>query len=193
MTMAKKSAWKAIRAKLASCSERDLLNLIGELYALNKANQYFLEARFMAATNQDLTAYKALIQRGVAPAPPKPFNLTLARKAIKDYEKATGNLEGTLDSMVYYVESGIQFSKDHGDIHDYLYGSLITMFKAILKKLAGLAPSASKAWLSRLAKLVSQTSTLSYHEPLADAFLQVGFEKVVPQVVLRCYCHRDSL
>ena len=48
-----------------------------------------------------------------------------ARKAIRDYRKATGNLAGTLELMLTYVESGTQFTCECGDMDEGFYKSLV--------------------------------------------------------------------
>ena len=57
-----------------------------------------------------------------------------ARKSIRDYRKATGNLPGTAELLMTDVENGTRFTREYGDIDERFYGSL----KSALQKLATL-------------------------------------------------------
>ena len=48
----------------------------------------------------------------------------MARQDIRDYQKATADLTGTIDLMLTYVEQGTQFTKTYGDIDERFYDSL---------------------------------------------------------------------
>nr|HQI77550.1 hypothetical protein [Candidatus Latescibacterota bacterium] len=52
------------------------------------------------------------------------LKLAEARKAIRDYRKATGNLIGTIDLMLTYVENGTEFTHQFGDINESFYNRL---------------------------------------------------------------------
>ena len=41
-----------------------------------------------------------------------------ARKAIRDYRKATGDIPGTAELLMTYVENGTKFTHDYGDIDE---------------------------------------------------------------------------
>ena len=49
-----------------------------------------------------------------------------ARKAINDYRKATGNLPGTTELLMTYVERGAEFTHKYGDIDQRFYNSVET-------------------------------------------------------------------
>jgi len=47
-----------------------------------------------------------------------------ARKAIKEYWKATGDVSGKAELLMTYVEQGAEFTCDYGDIDERFYNSL---------------------------------------------------------------------
>ncbi len=59
--------------------------------------------------------------------------MSIAKKAISQYTKATGDQTGTLELMAYFVERGDQFIVDFGDINAGFYSSLESMFGRILE------------------------------------------------------------
>jgi len=102
------SDWKNIRAKIDKVSQRDLIGLVKELYALNEQNKLFLETRF-GNQGKGLEEYKFIIEDSICPTEPwkKDVSLSTGRKAIRDYKKALGNPEGLIDLMIYYCECGV--------------------------------------------------------------------------------------
>ena len=60
-----------------------------------------------------------------------------ARKAIRDYRKATGNLTGTIDLMLTYVENGTEFTHEFGDINESFYNSLESVLNEMAELLLG--------------------------------------------------------
>ncbi|MDX1924128.1 MAG: hypothetical protein SFT91_02745 [Rickettsiaceae bacterium] len=102
---------------MSKCSERDLLGLIADLYALSKQNKDFLEARFIK-NDEVLARYKSIIKKCIAPSEPwknnQQISLKDAKKAISDYKKATNDAIGLIDLMVCYVEYGTDFCANLG-------------------------------------------------------------------------------
>ncbi len=62
-------SWRDVRAILSKAGHKDLLSLVGDLYALRKENQDFLHARFLKDANT-LAPYKETIERYISPAEP---------------------------------------------------------------------------------------------------------------------------
>jgi hypothetical protein len=47
-----------------------------------------------------------------------PKETTKRIRAIRDYRKATGNLHGTVELLMTYVENGAEFTSDYGDMDE---------------------------------------------------------------------------
>ena len=128
--------WLDIRKTLSKCSERDLLGLIADLYALSKQNKDFLEARFIK-NDEVLARYKSIIKKCIAPGEPwknnQQISLKDAKKAISDYKKATNDTISLIDLMVCYVEYGTDFLCEFGDMYEQYYCSLESVFSNALK------------------------------------------------------------
>ena len=164
MTTAKKN-WTEIRKKLASCSERDLLGLISELYELSKENLNFLEARFLQDTSA-LDRYKAHIKRYLAPDEPwKPsqqISIREAKKAISDYRKASSNAINLIDLMVYYIECGTDFSCEFGDMDEAYYASLESMFDKAVTLMKKQPLDDVEDFISRLEDVVQNAKSFGW-------------------------------
>ena len=129
-------SWRDIRAVLDKEGSKDLLKLIGALYALRKENQDFLHARYLR-DGSSLVPYKETIERYISPAEPwkSPVKISLARKAISDYRKAVGDPEGLSELMLIYAECGVSFTLEFGDIDEAFYSSVVRVFSDGLKLL----------------------------------------------------------
>src|SRR5213593_883369 len=92
--------WSAVRRQLADWPKPALIALIKELHDASRENRDFLQARFDAENTggDSLEKYRRRVieqffpQRGFGK-----LKLAEARKAIREYRKATGNIIGTID------------------------------------------------------------------------------------------------
>ena len=121
------SNWSRIRPRLKGWSRPALVALLKDLYDASAANRDFVHARFQAHddTGEALERYRRKIVEQFFPK--RGFGklkLAEARKAIRDYRKATGNIAGTIELMLTYVEQGTAFTLEYGDIDEPFYNSL---------------------------------------------------------------------
>lgn len=138
MTEKKSTGWQSIRRQIGEWPESALIALIKDLYEASPDNRDFLHARFEPENNAGaaLETYRRKIVEQFFPA--RGFGklkLGEARKAIRDYGKATGNLEGTIDLMLAYVENGTDFTREFGDIDEAFYDSLESMLNDVAELL----------------------------------------------------------
>ena len=138
MTAAKKlKGWPRIRQQIKDWPRPALLALIKDLHDASVANRDFLGARFQAEDSggEALEKYRQRIVEQFFPR--RGFGklkLAEARKAIRDYRKATGNVTGAIDLMLTYVENGTEFTRQFGDINEAYYSSL----ESAMNEMAGL-------------------------------------------------------
>jgi hypothetical protein len=121
------TGWTAIRKAVAEWPRPALLVLLNDLHDASPENRAFLRARFEAesASGAALELYRRKIVEQFFPARGYgKLKLGEARKAIRDYRKATGNRIGTMELLLTYVENGTKFTRDFGDINEAYYRSL---------------------------------------------------------------------
>jgi hypothetical protein len=133
----KPDGWKAVRQQLTTWDRPALLALVKDLYDATAANRDFIQARCQPdeSGGEVLEKYRRKIEEQFFPA--RGFGklkLGEARKAILDYRKATGNLPGTTELLMTYVENGTRFTREYGDIDERFYNSL----ESALQELASL-------------------------------------------------------
>jgi hypothetical protein len=168
--------WQDVRRTLASKSQKELLDLIRDVYALHPEVKDFINARFLTST-QNLRPYKKTIQEALYPDVVHGEDLDLARgrKAINDYQKATNDPLGTLELMVHYVECGNQFTVEYGDIDEEFYVSVDTMFTQVVKTLQKSEQKVIDRFLPRLRTVVREAEGIGwgYYDAIAETLEEV--------------------
>ena len=137
MSEKKTTGWQNMRRQLDNRSKPVLIALVKDLHDASPDNRDFLLARFQVEDDADaaLEKYRRKIVEQFFPARGDgKLKLAEARKAIRDYRKATGNLAGTIDLMLTYVENGTEFTHEFGDINESFYNSL----ESVLNEMAQL-------------------------------------------------------
>ena len=139
MSDKKPVGWSQIRRQLNGWAKPALIGLVKDLYDASSGNRDFLQARLgpRADAGAMLEKYR---QRVVEQFFPKrgfgKLKLAEARRAIRDYRKATGDLAGTIDLMVTFVEKGTEFTLEFGDINEAFYNSLDAVLDEVVKLLS---------------------------------------------------------
>ncbi len=123
-----KLVWSDIKKEVSNFSRDGLLGLIKDLFELSEENKTFLAARFRTNTSYGIEKYKDIIIEQFFPG--RGFGklkLSIARKAINDYKKATSDYKGVFDLMLTYIEYGTKFTLEFGDIDEPFYNSMESM------------------------------------------------------------------
>jgi hypothetical protein len=130
--------WSDVRPALEHMSHEQLYGLVRELFERSTDNRAYLAARLMSDLDGGATFeyYRRQITDQFFPARGLGrLRLREARKAIRDYRAATGDLAGTIDLMLTYVESGTQFTLTYGDIDEPFYNSLESVLNEMVELL----------------------------------------------------------
>ncbi len=179
----KSTGWQNIRRQLDDWSKPALIALVKDLHDASPDNRDFLLARFQAQDDAGvaLEKYRHKIVEQFFPARGDgKLKLAEARRAIRDYRKATGNLTGTIDLMLTYVENGTEFTHEFGDINESFYNSL----ESVLNEVAQLLVREGKELYPRFRERVQRLATRAdgigwgYGDALRDQMYQLENELV---------------
>ncbi len=169
----KPGGWSAVRQHLTTWDKAALLALLKDLYATAGVNRDFIQGRCQARESggEVLEKYRRKIVEQFFPA--RGFGklkLGEARKAIRDYRKATGNLPGTAELLMTYVENGAQFTREYGDIDERFYSSVESALEELAALLDGEARELYPQFSERLAKVEQMTDGIGwgFHDFVAD-------------------------
>ena len=138
MTPKKNSlGWNHIRQALEGWDKPAMTGLVKDLYEASPENRDFLNARFEAdGEGAALETYREkIVQQFFPDRGFGKLKLSEARKAIRDFKKASGHVAGVIDLMLTYVEKGTEFTHEFGDINDAYYNSLESVMNDMVKLL----------------------------------------------------------
>ena len=147
--------------------------LIEQILELNKKYKD-VKAYYQFSLNPDLTAKKEKVKNAVYECffPKRGYKLRLAaaRKIISDFKKLEPDAESLADVMMRYVESGVEFTNEYGDIDEPFYNSVAGMFGNALKliKENGL----QETFIVRVKKIMNDTKDFGwgFHDELRSIY-----------------------
>lgn len=131
--------WSDLKKSLQKSDKKELLNVIQELYKYSEDNRRYLLARFIDTEKAPkvLEEYREIVvneffpEKGVGE-----LRYSVAEKAISEYSEASGDFEGKMELMLTYVENGVEYTNEYGDIDEEFYDKIYEMleqFCALLK------------------------------------------------------------
>ena len=130
--------WSDVKKALAALDKAACLGLLQELFKLSPQNRAFFAARFGSGAGEDLLGpFRKRMREPFYPRRGGFGSLKMddARSAVREYEKATGDLRGTVDLMLDFVEAGSEFTHEFGDIDAAFYDSLTGMLNRAIDRL----------------------------------------------------------
>lgn len=146
-----KPGWASIRKKLEPLDRPALLALVHDLYGANAANRRFLEARFLSASTS-LEKYRRLVADAIYPDPfsRRQVSVRDATMIITEYRRSTGDVEGSVDLTLTFLEAGTEQAADLGYGDESYFGALERRLDAVAKSWPDLSPVARKDVARRL-------------------------------------------
>ena len=173
--------WSAARQHLGTWGKPALLALVKDLYDTDAENRDFIQARCQAESGggEVLEKYRRKIVEQFFPARGEgKLKLGEARKAIRDYRKATGNLPGTVELLMAYVENGVKFTHEYGDIDERFYSSVESALDELAALLRGEARELYPKFRDRLASVEQMTDGIGwgFHDSVAGVVGQLEEE-----------------
>jgi Family of unknown function (DUF6155) len=126
-----------LKKELKQFDKNKLIDLISELYKKHKPVKDFFDFYIQPDEKGLFEKYKTRVFEAFYPK--RGFHLKLkdAKQAISDFKKFAPSNYLLAELMLFYVECGVQFTNDFGDIDENFYLSMEKMFAqtlALLKK-----------------------------------------------------------
>lgn len=125
-------ALKEIKQELLKQDKETLVKHILELYKKYDSVKEYFDFYVTPDEEKILEKYKEKVREGFYPKRGMRLKLSLSRKAINDFRKLDTSKEKLGDIMLYYVECGVEFTNDFGDISESFYTSVENTFEKSL-------------------------------------------------------------
>lgn len=122
-----------VKRELQKLDSKDLIKHISELYKkFPEVREYF---EFYIATNEDelLEKYKTKVREGFFPKRGYDLKLSISRKAIQDFKKLGASSVSVAELMLYYVQCGVEYTNEFGDIDEPFYISMENTYAKALE------------------------------------------------------------
>ncbi|MBX0331291.1 hypothetical protein K2Z83_26940, partial [Oscillochloris sp. ZM17-4] len=178
--MAKKPSVRELRQHLAAKSPPELIAEIITLYTRYEAVKEFYMAQLHGSYDQELLdRYKAIITNEffTRSAMPGPGRIGVARRAVMDYKKLAASPERIAEIMVHYVEIGVAYTCQFGDISAPFYASMERMYAAAITHI--LEHDLEGQFQDRCKQIMRRTDGIGwgFNDTMMDIYYKTWFQK----------------
>lgn len=103
------------------------------------------------------------------------MRLSVAKKAVTEFKKLSNDELRTIDLMIFYVETGVEFTNAYGDIDGPFYDSMVSMYGNVIRKVAGKAGLYNQ-FHQRLEEIVNNAEGTGwgFYEMLSDLIYELS-------------------
>lgn len=116
-----------LKKRLKGMTQEEMLALLCRVYKGSKQAQAIIDVALCgdAAEAELLPVYKNRVHAAFWG---RRFSLKEARAAVLEFNRIAQNLENAAELMLFYVECGVAYTLEYGDIDEQFYLSVESMF-----------------------------------------------------------------
>ncbi len=159
-----------IKRELRKLDKENLIELVTDLYKKNKSVKEFFDFYVNPNERNLFEKYQDKIFESFYPKRGFGYKLKDGKQAISDFKKLATSVDLVVDLMLFYVETGIKFTIDFGDINVNFYLSLERTFVQALT--LARKENCLEKFADRANTAVSDTRDIGwgFHDYLADVY-----------------------
>ena len=169
-----------LKAYLKTLNQEEMIQLVVKLSKIDKKNAAFLESKYHQGSTEAalVEEYKPKIYNAFFKG--RMLSLKKAKSFISDLRKIAPKSEYLLDLQLYYVECGVDFTNEYGDIDDNFYNSMESVFSEFVH---GLNTFGSEEFYlavkPRIDKIIRETENIGWglHEDLCDMESEISWRE----------------
>lgn len=163
---------REVKSELNKLDKEDLIKHISELYKKYKPVKEYFDFYVNPDERKRLEHYKEKVTEGFFPKRGYKLKLSISRKAISDFKKLGTSAESVADLMLHFVENGVEFTNEYGEIDENFYTSLENTYSNALNLIEKNGLLAK--FENRANKIVSDTENIGwgFHDYLGDEYCQ---------------------
>ena len=113
-----------LKKELNKFDKAKLIELMAELYKKNKSVKELFDFYVNPDEKGLFKKYQNKVFESFYPKRGFNYNLKDGKQAISEFKKLGVSEESVADLMLFYVETGVKFTNDFGDINESFYSSL---------------------------------------------------------------------
>lgn len=162
-----------LKNHLTTLSKDELVKHIIELDKKYKTVEEFHHFLLSSDSKSTVKKYKEVIENEFYPKRGEPkMRLSVARNAIGEAKKLGLDALSLADLMLFYVETGVRFTNDYGDIDEAFYNSMESMYLKALKFMH--KERMLELYRTRTESILNNTRDIGwgFHDTLGDYFYE---------------------
>jgi hypothetical protein len=113
-----------IKKELKKLDKDKLIHIVADLYKKNKSVREFFDFYVNPNEKELFEKYRDKVFEAFYPKRGFNYKLKDGKQAISDFKKLGASADLLADLMLFYVETGVKFTNDFGDIDESFYLSL---------------------------------------------------------------------
>ena len=162
-----------MKSKIATLSRVDLEALLLELYTKNVECKELIEVKF--DPDSEIAVFEKCKKQIVHEFfPDRGFGklrYSVMRKALKNFRDVSTNHELIAELMMIYVEKGVAFTNEYGDIDEKFYDNIAKMYAKAWRYI--IEHDLKSIFLQRCRVVVDRTDGIGwgFHDELHDLYL----------------------
>lgn len=161
-----------IKKELKALDKDKLIDIIIDLYKKQKSVKEYFDFYLTPNEEELFNKYRTKVYEAFYPKRGFGYKLKQGKLAISDFKKLGTSTELVTDLMLFYVETGVEFTNDFGDISESFYSSLESTFEQALKLMQ--KANLLDKFADRAEKVVADTINIGwgFHDSLSDSYEQ---------------------
>lgn len=163
---------REVKKELNRLDKADLIKHIAELYKKYKPVKQYFDFYIDPDEKKLLEEYKEKVAEGFFPKRGFQLKLSVSRKAINDFKKLGPSPESLADLLLVYVENGVEFTTEFGDIDEGFYTSVENTFASALNLMS--ENRLLDKFQARARKILRDTEHMGwgFHDYLSELYYQ---------------------
>ncbi|HTO15951.1 MAG TPA: DUF6155 family protein [Edaphocola sp.] len=159
-----------LKKELKKLDKEKLVELIADLYKKNKSAKELLDFFVNPNEHELFLKYKDKVYEAFFPKRGDRFSLSDGKKAISDFKKLEASKELLAELMLFYVETGVEFTNEFGDIDEPFYNSIESVYSNALTLMA--KENILDKFGDRAKKIVDDTTEIGwgFHDELGNIY-----------------------
>ena len=129
-----------VKRRLKEKTVKELIKIISECYKVSNESRFYISTELIENKQETENIINELREElSIAfwgkkkTLPPPVPNLRKAKKTVSDLKKVTDNPEIIIQFMLGYIDHGIMYSCEYGDMWEQYYDSIENMFQHMTK------------------------------------------------------------
>ena len=161
-----------IKKELKKLDKEKLIEMVADVYKKNKSVKEYFDFFINPNEKELFKKYHDKVYEAFYPKRGFGFKLKDGKQAISDFKKLGASTDLVADLMLFYVETGVEFTLEFGDIDENFYSSIENTYNHALTLMQ--KEGMLEKFALRAKAVVDDTNDMGwgFHDYLADVYYE---------------------